>query len=300
MVRRIPPLNPLHVFEVVARAGSLTRAAAELHITQSAVSRQLAVLESYLQIKLFTREARGVALTPAGEAYRRDVAPAFERLAVGTERLLAGLRGGPLRVRTYATFVAKWLLRRLPDFQQRHPAIDVLIETAVPEVNFDRDSVDVVIQFGHGDWPKAHAELLFDDEFEPVCSPALLAGDRPLRTLDDLRGARLLHAHYRKADWREWLAAVGRPELIEGAREMTFANSILAYQAAIDGMGVAIGQPRLLRQEFDAGLLARPFERPVKRDAGYYLLTAADRATPPKVHAFRRWLLDEVARETHG
>jgi LysR family glycine cleavage system transcriptional activator len=302
MSRRIPPLNPLHVFEVVARAGSLTRAADELHISQSAVSRQIAVLEGYLNLRLFQRERRGVTLTTLGAAYLRDIGPAFALIASGTERLLAEASGGPLRVRTYATFVAKWLLKRLPAFQSRHPEIEVRIDTAVPEVDFDKDAVDVAIQFGHGQWPNADAELLFFDEIEPVCSPALLEGKRRLERIDDLAGVRLLHAHYRRADWPDWLGAVGRTDLLgttrDGtAREMTFPSSMLAYQAAIDGVGVAMGQTLLLQQEFDSGQLARPFRRPIQRDAAYYLLTAAAQSPSVKVRAFRRWLLDEVRHQ---
>lgn len=297
MARRIPPLNPLHVFEVVARAGSLTRAADELHISQSAVSRQIAVLEGYLNVRLFQRERRGVTLTPLGAAYLRDIGPAFALIASGTERLLAEASGGPLRVRTYATFVAKWLLKRLPDFQSRHPEIEVRIATAVPEVDFDKDAADVAIQFGHGQWPKADAELLFFDEIEPVCSPALLKGRRRLERIDDLAGMRLLHAHYRRADWPDWLAAVGRSDLLGTAREMTFPSSMFAYQAAIDGVGVAMGQTLLLQQEFESGQLTRPFRRPIQRDAAYYLLTAASQTPSVKVRAFRRWLLDEVRQQ---
>ena len=297
MARRIPPLNPLHVFEVVARAGSLTRAADELHISQSAVSRQIAVLEGYLNVRLFQRERRGVTLTPLGAAYLRDIGPAFALIASGTERLLAEASGGPLRVRTYATFVAKWLLKRLPDFQSRHPEIEVRIATAVPEVDFDKDAADVAIQFGHGQWPKADAELLFFDEIEPVGSPALLKGSRRLERIDDLAGMRLRHAHYRRADWPDWLAAVGRSDLLGTAREMTFPSSMFAYQAAIDGVGVAMGQTLLLQQEFESGQLTRPFRRPIQRDAAYYLLTAASQTPSVKVRAFRRWLLDEVRQQ---
>jgi len=294
MARRIPPLNPLHVFEVVARVGNLTRAADELHISQSAVSRQIAVLEGYLDVRLFRRERRGVSLTPQGEAYLRDVGPAFALIAAGTERLAAEAAGGPLRARSYATFVAKWLLRRLPSFQARHPEIEVQLTTAVPEVDFDKDAVDIAIQFGDGQWTKAESELLFFDEIEPVCSPAILSGRTGFEQIEDLRRHRLLHAHYRKADWHDWLVAVGHPDLLDSPLQMTFPSSMFAYQAAIDGMGIAIGQTRLLEQEFAAGQLVRPFGRPIQREAAYYMLTAAGQTPMPKVRAFRRWLLDEV------
>jgi LysR family glycine cleavage system transcriptional activator len=293
MARTIPPLNPLRVFEAVARLGSLTRAADELHVSQSAVSRQVSLLEDYLDVKLFNREQRGISLTEAGRAYQQEIGPAFARIAVATQNLLVSSRGGPINVRAYTTFAAKWLMRRLPLFHASNPEIEVNLSTNVTPVNFVRENIDLAIQFGDGRWEGASCERLFDDEITPICSPMLLK-NAPLKTLEDLKRHRLLHSHYRKSDWPDWLSAVGRPELANHQESMAFSSSILTYQAAMDGLGVAIGQIPLLDQELERGVLICPFEQVVRRPFAYYLLMPRRDSVPKKVSIFRDWLLDEI------
>lgn len=296
MTRRIPPLNPLRVFEVVARAQNLTAAAQEMHVTQSAVSRQIATLESYLGVELFRRERHGVTLTRAGESYAAQILPAFEAIAGATERLVKSTSQGALRVRTYTTLSAKWLIPRLPDFKQRHPNIDVRITNAIPDVDFDRDGVDLAIQFGDGRWPHKVSELLFRDEIEPVCSPRYLTEHAPHRSkLAALLGHRLLVSHYRRSDWDDWLAAAGLAEHAAATERMVFSSSVLTWQAALDGLGIAIGQKALLMQELDSGQLVRPFARPLLRDKGHFLVSPEVQRPSKKVSAFRDWLLETAA-----
>lgn len=297
MSRRLPPLNPLRMFMVAARTGNLTTAAQELHVTQSAVSRQIGVLESYLGVELFRRERHGVTLTRAGRAYADKVIPAFEALSDATEDLVKDTHQSALRVRTYTTFAAKWLIPRLGEFRERHPQIEVRISTAVPDVDFDRDPVDLAIQFGQGDWPRMQADLLFHDEIEPVCSPAYWAQYAPSRQYpESLLRHRLLVSHYRKTDWDDWLHATGLPSAAEGSTRMSFSTSVLTWQAAIDGLGMAIGQNALLSQEFERGALVRPFQRPILRAQGYYLVRPKLQRESRKVQAFRDWLLETCAR----
>ena len=297
MAKTIPPLNPLRVFEAVARLGSFTRGADELHVSQSAVSRQISLLEDYLQVRLFIREQRGISLTEAGRRYQQEIGPAFARIAAATQDLLANNRGGPLRVRAYTTFAAKWLMRRLPAFQQAHPEVDVLLSTDVAPADFSSDDIDVAIQFGDGAWPDVQCDRLLDDCITPVCSPALLERPgAPLKTLDDLKHHRLLHSHYRRDDWPYWLDAVGRPDLAAHRDSMVFSSSILTYQAAVDGLGVAIGQVSLLDQELESGALVCPFETVVRPGLAYYLLLPRRDSTPAKVAVFRDWLLAETRR----
>lgn len=297
MARRIPPLNPLRVFEVVARTQNLTAAAQELHVTQSAVSRQIATLETYLGVELFRRERHGVALTRVGQTYAEQVLPAFEAIAGATDRLVKSTSQGSLRVRTYTTFAAKWLISRLPEFKSKHPNIDVKITNAVPDVDFDRDRVDVAIQFGDGRWPRTTAELLFRDEIEPVCSPGYLALHAPDRGHPEtLLQQRLLVSHYRRPDWDEWLTASGFAERAVTAERMTFSSSVLTWQAALDGLGIAIGQTGLLVAELSSGQLVRPFAKPLLRDQGHYLVRPEVQREPKKVSAFRDWLLESAAR----
>lgn len=295
MSRHLPPLNPLSVFEVVARTRNLTAAASELHVTQSAVSQQIAVLENYLGAELFTRERHGVALTPKGKIYAEQIVPAFEAISAATSALMATSMQGALRIRTYTTFAGKWLVPRLHDFKRRYPDIEVKISTATPEVDFNRDAVDVAIQFGDGDWPSFQADLLFLDEIEPVCSPKYLkeVGFDPAHP-ERLLQHRLLESHYRRTDWSDWLSGTGLSEWAMSAERMTFNTSLLTWQAAVDGLGIAMGQNALLTLELDAGQLVRPFNRPVQRNKGHFLVRPKVQRESRKVMVFRDWLLESV------
>ncbi|HOB67174.1 transcriptional regulator GcvA [Ottowia sp.] len=295
MIRRIPPLNPLRVFEVVARTQNLTAAAAELHVTQSAVSRQIANLETYLGVALFRRERHGVVLTRAGRAYADQVLPAFDLIASATQNIVKAASDKTLRVQTYTTFAAKWLIPRLGDFRKRHPGIEVKITTAVPDVDFDRDKADVAIQFGDGHWPGVQLALLFQDEIEPVCSPAYLARYAPNAKFPaSLLRHQLLVSSLRKSDWHDWLAANDLTSAAEGAVQMSFGTSVLTWQAAVDGLGIAIGQNRLLAQDFEKGLLIRPFHLPLRGTRAYYLVWPRRARESRKVGLFKDWLLGEA------
>lgn len=292
MVRRIPPLNPLHVFEVVARTENLTAAAQQLHVTQSAVSRQIGVLESYLGVQLFRRERHGVSLTRVGQGYADQILPAFEAIADATDALTQSSRQGALRVRTYTTFAAKWLIPKLGEFRAQHPNIEVRISSGVPDVDFDRDPVDVAIQFGNGRWPHVQTDLLFRDEIEPVCSPSFLARHAPNpRYPESLLRQRLLVSHYRRTDWDVWLQAMDLGEPAQQSEHMTFGSTILCWQAAVESLGMAIGQNALLAAEFSSGQLVRPFDKPLLREPAYYLVRPQRQRETRKVQVFRDWLL---------
>ena len=298
MARRIPPMNPLRVFEVVARTQNLTLAAQELHVSQSAVSRQIAVLEAYLGVELFRRERHGVTLTRAGKSYAEEVVPAFDAIASATARLLRSTSQGALRVRTYTTFAAKWLIPRLPDFQAQFPSIEVRIDNAIPDVDFDRDPADLAIQFGDGRWPRVNSDLLFYDEIEPVCSPSYLENHRgPRGKLQPLLQHRLLVSHYRRTDWDEWLAFAGLTDVARGTERMSFGSSVMTWQATLDGLGIAIGQTAMLRSELESARLVRPFNTPFRREKAYYLVRPQVQREARKISAFRDWLLETAARE---
>lgn len=296
MARRIPPLNPLRVFEVVARTQNLTAASKELHVTQSAVSRQIGVLESYLGVELFRRERHGVTLTRLGTSYAEQVTPAFESIAAATDRLVRRTSQGTLRVRTYTTFAAKWLIPRLHDFQRQHPDIDVRITNGVPDVDFDRDAVDLAIQFGNGNWPRLKADLLFFDEIEPVCSPRFLAENKSWKQHpESLLAKRLLVSHYRRSDWDDWLSFTALAEHAAQAERMSFSSSVLTWQAALDGLGIAMGQTALLGPELETGRLVQPFKRPVHSGSGYYLVRSGVDRQARTSRVFRDWLLEAAA-----
>lgn len=296
MARPIPPLNPLHVFDCAARHGSFTKAAEELGVSQPAVSRQVALLEDYLGVRLFHRQTRGLTLTAEGKRYAGEIAPAFRTISDATGRLVSARAAEPLKLQVYATFMAKWLMRRLPHLQSRHPDLRLRTRTAVAPVDFSRDNVDAAIQVGTGDWPGMDSILLFEDEIQPVCSPALLANGPPIERPEDLLRYPLLHSHYRRRDWPDWLASVGL-DAGEEREPLVFPSSLLTYQAAVDGLGIAMGQPRMLQSELQGGALVCPLRHALHRDLGYYFVVPQNHQDRARIALIRNWLLDQVAAD---
>ncbi|WP_092149832.1 transcriptional regulator GcvA [Bradyrhizobium sp. NFR13] len=289
----IPPLNPLHVFDVAARHLSFTRAAAELRVTQPAISRQINTLEGFLGVRLFERDKHGLRLTSEGEEFQRQIAPAFRIIANATASLTATGKAEPLKIRVYTTFAAKWLIPRLPSFYVAYPQIKLNISNVVTPIDFEKDKVDLALQFGDGNWPGVETELLFKDLIQPVCSPKLLKRTRVVE-LDDLRKVQLLHSHYRRADWPDWLMAVKRPDLLTDAG-ISFPSSVLTYQAAVEGVGVAVGQLFLLRNEIQDGTLVPLFNAPFERPMAHYVAWPKNRPLGRKARSFVHWLKTQIA-----
>jgi LysR family transcriptional regulator, glycine cleavage system transcriptional activator len=290
MARSIPPLNPLHVFEVASRLGSFTKAAEELNVTQSAVSRQIATLEGVLGVPLFRRERQGISLTAAGENYRDEIIQAFELIASATARVIKEKAEHPLRIRVYNTFALKWLIPRMPRFHAQYPDVVAKLNTSVTPVDFQQDDADIAIQFGE-EWKGCDKRLLVEDVLQPVCSP-LLANQ--MKSVADLSKHRFIHARYRRADWMDWLTASGVPELWNEGTE--FSSSALTYQAALEGIGVAMGQVGLLHAEIAKGSLV-PLFQPVSRQRGYYIVWPSSRPLSSKAKLFISWIDKEAKRK---
>ncbi len=304
MSRKLPPLNALRAFEAAARLKSVSRAADELSVTQGAVSHQVKALEAWAGIDLMRRDGRGIALTEPGERYATALAPALDQIDLATRRLLASdPRKGWLTVSTMPSFAAKWLVPRLSAFRARHPEIDVWLSTWW-NLAEDRDlsaftdsDVDLAILYGDGNWEGVSATLFMEEELFPVCAPSYLAQHR-LRTPADLAGATLLHDEMRQ-DWRLWLAAAGVPGL-DPERGPGFDDSALLIQAAMAGMGVALGRSALVKADMEAGLLVAPFALRLQADLAYYLVGRPGTENLPKIRAFRDWLLDVASAEAGG
>ena len=288
---RLPSLNGLRAFEAAARHLSFTRAASELNVTQTAISHQIKRLEDELGLRLFVRQNRALTLTPQARDYLPLVRAAFDDLRLATERLVRKDNAKVLTVSTLASLAAKWLLPRLTAFQEAHPGIDVRITTSMSLVDFRKDDVDAAIRYGRGHWPGVRAEWLMADELFPVCSPALLQGDRPLRCPEDLAHHTLLQASggY-DDDWRLWLTAAGLPVEMSRQSRLSFDLSLMTVQAAIDGLGVAIGRTSYVQDDIAKGRLVVPFKMALPTDAGFYLVTPEGRSDQPKLKAFRQWL----------
>jgi len=290
MTARLPSLNGLRAFEAAARHLSFTLAASELNVTQTAISHQIRRLEEELGIRLFIRQNRSLALTPEARDYLPGVRAAFNDLRLATDRLLRKDDDKVLTVSTIASLAAKWLLPRLTDFQETHPGIDVRITTSTSLVDFQRDNVDAAIRYGRGQWPGVRAEWLMADELFPVCSPSLLRGEKSLRTPEDLKDHVLLHTST-SDDWRLWLTAAGLSTSISRQPGITFDMTFMTVQAAIDGMGVAMGRTSYVQDDIAKGRLVVPFKIALPADAGFYLVSPEGRREAPKLAAFRQWVV---------
>lgn len=291
MTARLPSLNGLRAFEAAARHLSFTLAASELNVTQTAISHQIRRLEDELGIRLFIRQNRALALTPEARDYLPGIRAAFNDLRLATDRLLRKDDDKVLTVSTLASLAAKWLLPRLTDFQEANPGIDVRITTSTSLVDFQRDNVDAAIRYGRGQWPGLRADWLMADELFPVCSPSLLRGDRALHVVEDLKDHVLLHTTNNTDDWRLWLTAAGLPTNISKQPGLTFDMTFMTVQAAIDGMGVAMGRTSYVQDDIAKGRLVVPFRIALPADAGFYLVSPEGRRESPKLAAFRQWMI---------
>ena len=295
MTARLPSLNGLRAFEAAARHLSFTVAAAELNVTQTAISHQIRRLEQELGIRLFVRQNRALALTPEAREYLPGVRAAFNDLRLATDRLLRKDDDHVLTISTLASLAAKWLLPRLSAFQEAHPGIDVRITTSTALVDFRTGDVDAAIRYGRGHWPGLRADWLMADQLFPVCSPALLTGNRPLRCPEDLRDHVLLHtSNIYTDDWRLWLTAAGLPANLSTHPGITFDLILMTVQAAIDGIGVAMGRTSYVEADIAKGRLVVPFKIALPADAGFYLVSPEAGADRPKLRAFRQWLIASV------
>jgi LysR family glycine cleavage system transcriptional activator len=292
MTARLPSLNGLRAFEAAARHLSFTNAASELNVTQTAISHQIRRLEEELGTKLFVRQNRALALTPEAKEYLPGIRAAFNDLRLATDRLLRRDDDHALTISTLASLAAKWLLPRLSAFQEAHPGIDVRITTSTGLVDFRSGDVDAAIRYGRGNWAGLRADWLMADEMFPVCSPALLQSDKPLRCPEDLANFTLLHSSggY-DDDWRLWLTAAGLPANISKQPGLTFDLILMTVQAAIDGIGVAMGRTSYVQADIAKGRLVVPFKIALPTDAGFYLVSPEAKADPPKLRAFRQWLI---------
>jgi LysR family transcriptional regulator, glycine cleavage system transcriptional activator len=295
MTARLPSLNGLRAFEAAARHLSFTQAAAELNVTQTAISHQIKRLEEELGVRLFIRQNRALALTPQAKEYLPGIRAAFNDLRLATDRLLRRDDDHVLTVSTLASLAAKWLLPRLTAFQESHPGIDVRITTSTALVDFRTGGVDAAIRYGRGQWPGLRADWLMADQLFPVCSPALLAGKKPLRKPEDLAEHVLLHSSAgNDDDWRLWLTAAGLPTNLSKMPGVTFDLVFMTVQAAIDGVGVAMGRTSYVQDDIAKGRLVVPFDITLPVDAGFYLVSPEATAASPKLSAFRNWLLETV------
>lgn len=294
---RLPPLSALRAFECAARHRSFTKAAAELHVTQSAVSRHMRTLEEWLDVPLFYRNHKAIALTPEGEIYMRELVAAFGHIDLATRRVQRSGRQDVLHIHTYATIAMRWLIPRLRRFQEDNPEIDVQLTASTRPVDFEHDEVHGAIRTGPPSWAEnVRMDTLFNTTIVPVCAPTLAHEPWPLRAPTDLVHATLLHSLARPDDWLTWLRSAGAGEAVNAARGLKFESSIMVYLAAQRGLGVAIAQKFLVEEDLAAGVLVQPFPLEVKSERTYYFLSSPRYEGSAALELFRAWLLAELPK----
>jgi len=288
--KKLPSLNALRAFAVVGKHLNLKAAAGALFVTPSALSHQIKGLEQSLGTQLFTRTRTGLELTAAGENILPGIRNAFDLLADSIDRLQVKPEQQTLTVSMLSTFAMRWFIPRLSRFQLLHPDIEIRIATSIEPVDFRHEDVDCAIRSGHGNWPDLHVDKLFSERLTPVCNPAI-----ELKSPLDLQKQTLLHARLRPDDWRIWLNSANASGL-HPAHEQTYETRNFAIQAAIDGLGIAIVDPALVKDELQSGRLIQPFSRSLPSENAYHLVYPPNQATSPTLTAFRDWLLSEARK----
>lgn len=288
-MRRLLFLNGIKAFEAAARTGSFAAAGAELNVSPAAVSRMVHLLEERLGVALFERKANRLAPTAAGRAYQGGLTPIFDALASLTAQVTAPASQRVLTIGVGPTFAMRWLIPRLADFSRQEPAIEVRITAGGVAVPFG-DDWSCGIKLGDGAWAGLVAEPLFAADLTPVCTPRLAAA---LKRPADLKAASLLRVAHSPEDWPAWLKAAGLPRLSARGTEFQFYGQ--ALQAALDGLGIAMGIRPYIDDDLAAGRLVAPFSLSVPKGMRWYLVYRPFQAEQRDFAAFRRWIMHAAA-----
>ncbi|RWL42447.1 MAG: transcriptional regulator GcvA [Mesorhizobium sp.] len=303
MSKLLPGTRALRTFEAAARHLNFTRAADELGLTPAAVSHQIKEIEDQLDLVLFTRTSRTIRLTEAGSVLHDASIDALDLLSRAVSRARKMTRGTSLlKVTLDAQFATKWLMRRVDDFRQQKPGIELRFDITYDVRDFERDDVDIGIRFGTGRYPGLVAHRLFENIIIPVCSPALLVSGPPLREPRDLFNHTLAHIDWSRQgvtwpNWSMWMHAAGVDDF-DDSRTLVFGSSTDATQAALDGNAVALADFAMVANDLSQGRLVRPFELGIKvaPEFAYFLVYPEAAKDDARIIAFREWLLDEVAK----
>ena len=290
---KVPPLRSLVAFEAAARRGKFAAAAAELNMTQAAISQHIAQLEADVGTTLFDRGHRGVVLTPAGAAFLHSVELGLTELTEGAAAARQRSRTRTLHIRTDFGFASWWLMPRLDRLNAALPDVEIRITTTQADPGVADRDFDLAIVFGDGDWPRCEATRLFDEEVYPICSPGYLAGRKLPQSPQEIANMRLLHLHAdrpnRWFDWGDWLGAHGLATTQDG-QGATFSNFQLIMQAVLMGQGVAIGFAPLIDDLVASGQVVRLTDTPLKSRRGYFVVEPTESAGNPLTKRVRDWI----------
>lgn len=288
----IPPLSALQAFEAIARRRSFSLAAAEMHLTPSAVSHQVAKLEGQLGLRLFERSARGVELTPAGEHYLKRVAGALGVINAATEDLRHGVQD-TLYLHCSPSFASLWLMPRIARFAERHPAISLMLSASHLHSDFQLGQVDIDIRYGLPNWPNLEVEPIFIERIQPLASPEFIRA-HTLHTPADLLKTPLIQSSVNVVQWSDWFARFDgerRPERMA----LRFDRAMMSIEAAVQSLGVTLESASLAQSLIASGRLQPVFEESMSLEVqAHFLAYPARHGSRPEVRSFIDWLHEET------
>lgn len=300
MRRKIPSLNALLIFEAAARLQSFTQTGEELSITQSAVCRQIASLESWLGLPLFSRVKKRVILTPAGQEYAVKIRLHLEKIERDTLELMGHKEGsGVLELATVPTFATQWLIPRLAQFKKLRPDISINISTKTSTFLFPDTLFHAAIHSGKAPWQGTVGDyLMAEDAAIPVCSPHLIGQyfESPENlSIQMIAEMPLLHLSGRLEDWRHWFELHGYPNDVSAVKGERYELFTMLIEAAIAGLGMALVPKYMVQNELDLGNLVQAVSLTLPEQTSYYLVYPEENAQYGPLHAFRAWLLSKTA-----
>lgn len=292
-LRRLPNLAALRAFEAAARHQNFSRAAEEVHVTHGAISHQVRALEEELGVALFTRHGKRIAITAEGERFAAILREALGDIAAAADALRAEAKQTRLTITALPSFAARWLSPRLGRFIEQHPDLEVMLQSSNHLTDFVRESVDVGIRFGRGNYPGLAVEKLMDDCYYPMASPRFNGGKLP-RTPQKLVRSTLLRCE--GEPWLPWFRAAGLdwPEPTGG---LVFQDSSMLVRAAAEGHGIALARHVIALTELASGELVRLFDTTIPCEHAYFFACPPEALHKPQVRAFREWLFDEVRKQ---
>ncbi|WP_034303752.1 transcriptional regulator GcvA [Herbaspirillum sp. RV1423] len=291
--RKLPNLAALRAFEAAARHESFSRAAEEIHVTPGAISHQIRALEQELGLQLFTRNGKRIAGTDAGRRFAAAIRKSLTDIAAAAETLQEQHGRQRLVVSSPPSFASRWLAPRLWKFIDRHPDIEVILQSSSHLNDLARDGIDVGVRFGLGVYPGLKSEKVMEDFYYPVASPRYRQGRLPASP-QELRDCTLLRMDGLQESWLPWFELAGL-DLPDPAGGLVTEDSSLTLRAAADGAGVALTRHAIASQEIAAGELVRLFDIALKSERGYHFVYVAETFNKPQIQYFRNWLLEEVA-----
>lgn len=297
MKPRLPPLPAVRAFEAAARHGGFQAAGEELHVTAGAVAHQIKQLENWLGVALFQRLPRGVALTPAGREYALALQPLLDGLAEASEAVRRHSNERVVTVTSVPSLVARWLMPRLGRLRERHPEIDMRVLASVHAVDFVREGVDVAVRMGTGPYPGLKSDVLMEEWFYAVCSPAFKAAAPDLKEPADLLRYPLLHDEFEsriphQVTWAHWLQHFG--VTYNGGNRPSFSHSYLTLEAAANGQGVALASAPFFEEDLRSGRLVKLFPHCIRGPYSFHLLRPPEAEARHAVKAFCEWISEEA------